>query len=59
MATSKAQIRAVNKYNADHVRRYCLSMNLKTDADVIKKLAEVESINGYIKRLVREDISKR
>ena len=47
------------RYDANNVRRYGLKLNLTTDADIIAKLDTVESIQGYIKELIRKDIKKR
>lgn len=59
MAASEAHKRATAKYDAEHVRRYGIKLNLKTDADIIKKLDTVESMQGYIKDLIRADIAKK
>lgn len=45
-------------YNREHVKQIKLALNLKTDADIIEKLRSVESIQGYIKQLIREDMEK-
>lgn len=34
----------------------CLRLSYNTDADIIKKLDEVESKMGYIKELIRKDM---
>ena len=34
----------------------CLRLSYNTDADIIKKLDEVESKMGYIKELMRKDM---
>lgn len=58
MKTSKAQKDAVRKYDATHTKQIMLKFNLETDADILAKLSEVENKQGYIKRLIREDIGK-
>lgn len=45
-------------YNRDHVKQVKLALNLKTDADIIEKLRSVDSIQGYIKQLIRDDMEK-
>lgn len=45
-------------YDRENTRRINLKLNLKTDADIIQKLESVENIQGYLKRLIREDIKK-
>lgn len=44
------------KYDARTARYYSLKLNRNTDADIIDKLESVDSIQGYIKRLIRQDI---
>lgn len=46
------------KYDSTHCKYYSLKMNLENDADVIARLAEVESMQGYIKQLIRDDIAR-
>ena len=57
-ATKEAHALAVRKYDAKNTKQYHLKLNLGTDADIIAKLETVDSLQGYIKRLIREDISK-
>lgn len=58
MAT-KAQIRAVAKYDAENTKKILLKLNLKTDADILQRLEEVESKQGYIKELIRRDMENK
>ena len=58
MKTSEAQKRAVLKYDVKNTKQYPLKLNLITDADIIERFDSVESIQGYIKQLVREDIAR-
>jgi len=46
------------RYDAAHTKRYNLKLNTSTDADIIAKLNNVSSIQGYIKQLIREDLMK-
>lgn len=46
------------RYDAKHARRISLKFNDKTDADVLKRLGEVSSKQGYIKGLIRADIAR-
>ena len=57
MAT-QAQKNAVAKYDAEHTMQIHLKLNLATDADIIKRLAEVQNKQGYIKELIRADMKK-
>lgn len=56
MMTSEAQKRASAKYDATHTKQIIVKLNLRTDKDVINKLEEVPSKQGYIKELIRKDI---
>lgn len=57
--TSEAQKRAQKKYdeaNKDKFRMIHLKFNRDTDAEIIAKLELVDSIQGYIKELIKKDI---
>lgn len=56
MKASKAQLAAQARYDAKNTIQIHLKLNTTTDADIIKKLEEVESKQGYIKELIRVDI---
>lgn len=48
-------------YDRIHTRRINLKLNNKTDADIIshlERLKESEGIQGYLKRLIREDMRR-
>ena len=53
---SEAKIRANNKFNKANTRMVSLRLNYNTDADIIKRLDEVDSKMGYIKELIRKDM---
>jgi len=55
---SAAQIRAQAKYDAEHTKRISLKLNLRTDADIIKWSWGQQSVQGSIKRLIREEIAR-
>lgn len=56
MAKNTSIIQA--RYDKAHCRTYGLKLNLETDSDIIAKLATVDSMQGYIKQLIREDIKR-
>ena len=58
MAT-KAQRKAVAKYDAANTKQIHLKLNMKTDSDILEYLENQKSVQGYIKRLIREDMSKK
>lgn len=56
---TEAQKKAQKKYdeaNKDKFRMIHLKLNRDTDIDIITKLESMESIQGYIKQLIRADI---
>lgn len=55
---AKSHSIAQAKYDSTHCKCYTLKMNLETDSDIIEKLSNVESKQGYIKQLIREDIAR-
>ena len=57
MAT-EAQKRATAKYDAENTVRVMLKLNKTTDADILKALEASGNKQGYIKQLIRADISK-
>ena len=40
------------------IKKLSLELNAQTDADIIRQLESQSSIEGYIKRIIREDIAK-
>lgn len=57
---SDSQRKAADKYQAAHIQQRTLKLNTRTDMDIIKRLYNPPggSVNGYIKRLIREDIER-
>lgn len=54
----RAKNLAKDKYDKENTRPLKLKLNLKMDADILAKLETVPSMQGYIKRLIREDIAR-
>lgn len=54
MPTKATQRQA--RYDREHTTPVYLKLNNATDADILAKLASVESKQGYIKRLIRADL---
>ena len=42
------------KYDKANTKQYHLKLNVQTDADIIEKLRQVESMQGYIKECIRK-----
>ena len=55
MAT-EARKRANAKYDKANTKQIILKLNLKTDADILSRLETEENKQGYIKRLIRNDL---
>lgn len=53
---SEAKLRADSKSNKINTKMICVRLSYNTDADIIKKLDEVDSKMGYIKELIRKDM---
>lgn len=56
---TEAQLRASKKYDAKNTRTFTLKLNTNTDADIINMLEASGNIQGYIKRLLNEDLTRR
>ena len=58
MVVTDAHKQANMRYDAKATRQIKLKLNIKTDADILERLSEVDNMQGYIKHLIREDIKK-
>lgn len=59
MKITEAQKRATMKYEKANIRRVVLKLNKNTDQDIIAFLDAQKSVNGEIKRILREYIEKK
>lgn len=50
--------RAVKKYDAANTKQVHLKLNIKTDADIIRRLEGIDNVQGYIKSLIRADMGR-
>ena len=57
--TTEASKAAKARYDAKTAKYISLKLNKNTDADIIDHLQTQENIQGYLKRLIREDIAKQ
>lgn len=55
---NEARDRAIAKYDAANTVQIKMKLNKKTDADILKRLEEVENKQGYLKALIRADIDR-
>ena len=58
MAT-EAKRASIARYDAKNTKQIHLKLNLKTDKDILEKLDQVDSKQGYIKELIRRDLEKQ
>ena len=62
MRTEEEARRALNqardRYDRENTKQIKFKFNLKTDADILSKLQAEPNTQGYIKRLIREDIER-
>ena len=56
--TSECQGRAQAKYDKEHTVRRSLKLNTRTDQDIIQWMWYQKSVQGSIKRLIREEIAR-
>ena len=45
-------------YEKENIRQIRLKINRKTEPELLEWIEEQENIQGYIKRLIREDMEK-
>ena len=57
MAT-EAMRRGIAKYDKANTTQIKMKLNNKTDADILAHLDRQENKQGYIKKLIREDMNK-
>lgn len=55
---TQAQLKAQEKYDKVNTKQVTLKLNIKTDADILARLDSVSNRQGYIKKLIRDDLAK-
>lgn len=53
----RKKITPQERYKAKNIKQVKIELNIKTDEDIINKLNSVGNKQGYIKQLIRKDIS--
>lgn len=53
-----ANMEYLNKYEKDNLRQIRLKINRKTEPELLEWIEKQENIQGYIKRLILEDMEK-
>ena len=49
----------LNQYEKENIRQIKLKLNRKTEPELIEWIEKQENIQGYIKRLIREDMENQ
>ena len=49
----------IDGYQRENIVRVVVKLNRKTDADILARLEAEDNRQGYIKRLIREDMERR
>ena len=57
--STESQIKASIRYNKENTVQISLKLNRSTDADLIESLNRIANKQGYIKELIRRDITKK
>lgn len=55
---TEAEKRASAKYDAKNTVQLKVKLNRKTDMDIIEKVSNVPNKQGYIKKLIRDDMKE-
>ena len=53
-----ANMEYLNKYEKDNLRQIRLKINRKTEPELLEWIEKQENIQGYIKRLILEDMKR-
>lgn len=53
-----ANMEYLNQYEKENIRQIRLKINRKTEPELIEWIEKQENIQGYIKRLIREDMER-
>ena len=57
MEAKQNKYAAQAKYNTKTRVRYVLNLNKNTDPDILEHLEKLDNVQGYLKKLIRKDIS--
>lgn len=54
-----ANMEYLNQYEKENIRQIRLKINRKTEPELLEWIEKQENIQGYIKRLILEDMKKQ
>lgn len=50
---------ASNKYNKENTKTYLIRLNINTDSDLIRWMDSQKNKNGYIRKLIVQDLIQK
>ena len=56
--TKEEQRRYTEEWQKKNLKRFVIKLNKTKDADILEHLDHCGNIQGYVKRLIREDLQK-
>lgn len=56
--TREEQRRYTEEWQKKNLKRFVIKLNKTKDADILERLSECGNVQGYVKRLIREDMQK-
>ena len=56
--TREEQRRYTEEWQKKNLKRFVIKLNKTKDADMLERLSECGNVQGYVKRLIREDMQK-
>ena len=57
--TTGSKYAAQARYNERTRKRIPFNLNINTDQDILDHLKSINNVQGYIKRLIRDDMQKK
>lgn len=59
MAQSRQEInRKIDEWQKNNLKRVVIKLNKRTDADIIQELEQKGNVQGYIKKAIRDYMTK-
>ena len=56
---NQTSLKADTKYKKANIIKVNMSLNRNTDSDILAYIDTIDNKQGYLKRLIREDIARR
>lgn len=55
----KKEYEPIERWQKENLKRVVVKLHKVNDFDIIERISQETSVQGYIKRLIREDIKRR